>query len=192
MARNVGTTPSVPGGKPGGAGESGVYDVTPATEGYVKEGYTKETHRKGEKSPTLDRLGDFMKNELSAVETYDLALKSIRDPEFSASLRNLRDSHDKRVGLIRDKIMAWGGDPPKSSGAWGTFAKVVQRGADLFGDRTAIAALEEGEDRGIKMYEKDLDELDPATRDFVTMELLPEQRNTHALCRSLERFAKAS
>ena len=40
----------------------------------------------------------------------------------------------------------------EGSGAWGAFAKLVQGGADLLGDASAVSALEEGEDHGIKTY----------------------------------------
>jgi hypothetical protein len=73
-----------------------------------------------------------------------------------------------------------------SSGAWGAFAKAVQVGADLLSVSVAVAALEAGEDRGLRVYTSDLDECDHDTRYFIATTLLPEQRRTHDLCRSLK------
>jgi hypothetical protein len=141
---------------------------------------------------SLDKLDECLRGEISAVQTYDLALQNLEATEIMGALRQLRDSHDRRVTLIRDRIRSWGAMPPETSGAWGTFARLIQRGADLFGDKAAISALEEGEDHGLKLYLEDLDDIDLDTREFIRHELLPDQRRTHDLCRSLYRFVKAA
>ena len=140
----------------------------------------------------LEKLDECLRGEISAVQTYDLALQSLEISEIGGALRQLRDSHDRRVTLIRDRIRSWGAVPSETSGTWGAFARLIQRGADLFGDRAAIAALEEGEDHGLKLYTEDLDDIDLDTREFIRHELLPDQRRTHSLCRSLYRFVKAA
>lgn len=141
---------------------------------------------------SLEKLDECLRGEISAVQTYDLALKNLEKSEIAGALRQLRDSHDRRVTLIRDRIRSWGAVPSENSGVWGAFARLIQRGADLFGDKGAIAALEEGEDHGLKLYTEDLDDIDLDTREFIRLELLPDQRRTHALCQSLYRFVKAA
>jgi hypothetical protein len=141
---------------------------------------------------TLDCLNEFYRRECSAVETYDLAIKSTKDPELCRSLTQLRQDHAERVGVLRNKICELAGEPSESSGAWGAFAKTVQAGADFLGDTVAVAALEEGEDRGIKMYTDALRDGDPIVRDLVGTVLMPAQRRSHDLCRSLKSFVKAA
>jgi demethoxyubiquinone hydroxylase (CLK1/Coq7/Cat5 family) len=141
---------------------------------------------------TIDKLDELLRGELSAVETYDLALRSVHKTQLSHALQQLRDNHARRVDLLRDRLMAVGYEASQTSGAWGAFARLVQRGADLLGDKAAMAALEEGEDHGLQRYTEDLDALDAQTREFVRGELLPEQERTHDLCRSLFRFVKAA
>ncbi|HRI64865.1 MAG TPA: DUF2383 domain-containing protein [Polyangium sp.] len=155
---------------------------------------TPTTLRTGESKPqsTVDRLNEFLRGELSSVETYDLALQAINDPQLIGSLRQIRESHERRAGLLRERIRTLGGEPAHSSGVWGAFARAVQRGADLLGHRAAIAALEEGEDQGKKRYSRDLDELAKAEQEFVEKDLAPEQIRTHDLARSLQKFAKAA
>jgi uncharacterized protein (TIGR02284 family) len=155
---------------------------------------TPNTLRTGESKneSTTDQLNDFLRGELASVETYDLALHAIKDPELTGTLRQIRDSHERRVGLLRDRIRALGGEPAISSGAWGAFSRAVQRGADLLGNRVAVAALEEGEDQGKKRYSRDTDELSKTEREFVEKELAPEQIRTHDLARSLQKFVKAA
>jgi uncharacterized protein (TIGR02284 family) len=152
------------------------------------------TKRTGEptKSSTVERLNDLLRGELASVETYELALKSVRDAELTSSLRQIRDSHERRVTLLSAKVRELGGEPSESSGVWGAFARIVQRGADLLGHRAAIAALEEGEDQGKRRYSRDLDELEESMRTFVLTELAPEQRRTHDLAQSLQKFVKAA
>jgi demethoxyubiquinone hydroxylase (CLK1/Coq7/Cat5 family) len=146
----------------------------------------------GVENKSLDKLQECLRGELSAVETYELALQGVKGKEISHPLRQLRDSHERRVIMIRNHILSLGGQPSETSGAWGTFARLVQRSADLFGDKAAMSALEEGEDHGLKMYSEDLDGCDTATREFIVVELLPEQQRSHDLCRSLDRFVKAA
>jgi hypothetical protein len=137
-------------------------------------------------------LNELLRGELSAVETYQLALAAINDLEVARVLRQLRDQHEQRVLKLRDRIRQHGGDPVGGSGAWGLFAKLVQRGADLLGDRAAAAALEEGEDHGVRAYARHAEDFQPEVRDFVTRELLPAQRASHDLCRTLQQFVKAA
>jgi hypothetical protein len=144
------------------------------------------------KSSDADKLKELYRGELSAVETYELGLKHVKDTAVSDTLRELRDGHQRRVGLIRGRLGAFGGELPASSGVWGAFAKTVQAGADLLGTRSAIAALEQGEDRGMKMYRGDFSECDADTRMFIENELRPEQEKSHATCSALKKQMKAA
>lgn len=132
------------------------------------------------------KLSECLRGELAAVETYELALKHINHVGVHQTLQVILDSHARRVELIRDKMVRAGMEVPKSSGVWGAFAKAIQAGADLVSVPTAVAALEAGEDRGIKIYTTDLDGLEQDARSFISTTLLPEQQRTHELCRSLK------
>ncbi|MDI1446186.1 DUF2383 domain-containing protein [Polyangium sp. 6x1] len=179
------------------AAASEVATVARAAAESAKEAFKDEvpsTRRTGEpsKESTLDRLNDLLRGELASVETYDLALRSVRDADLTSSLRQIHESHQRRVDRLRNKVRELGGEPAQSSGVWGAFARIVQRGADLLGHRAALAALEEGEDQGKKRYMRDTDELEPPVRDFVLQELAPEQQRTHDLAQSLQKFVKAA
>ena len=141
---------------------------------------------------TIERLNELVRGELASVETYDLALHAIRDSELMGPLRQIRNSHERRVNLLCERIRSLGGEPAKSSGVWGAFARAIQRGADMLGNRVALAALEEGEDQAKKRYTRDLDELYMAEREFVERDLVPEQIRTLDLARSLQEYVKAA
>ena len=129
---------------------------------------------------SVEQLNHFLRGEISAVETYQLALSKIDHISTTRDelLVNLK-SHQDRVMMLQDAIRALGGEPATSSGTWGAFAKVVERGAKVLGEKVAIAALEEGEDHGLKDYKKDIEELDGEDRLLVTDKLLPLQQQTH-------------
>jgi hypothetical protein len=99
---------------------------------------------------------------------------------------NLR-SHEQRMNLLTSEVRRLGGTPADSSGMWGTFAKMVEGGAKSLGEKAAIAALEEGEDHGRNDYQRELDKLDPTTREFVRTRLLAEQLRTHDALSSLKK-----
>lgn len=143
-------------------------------------------------SESADKLNECLRGEISAMETYELALRSVTHIELSHALRQLHDSHERRVTSLRRRLRGIGAEQSYTSGAWGAFARIVQRGADLFGDKAAMAALEEGEDHGLRLYSQNLENVDEATREFIRMELLPDQQRSHDLCRSLQRFVKAA
>lgn len=134
----------------------------------------------------INKLNSFLRGELSAVESYRQALGVFKDPTVSAEVQQCLQSHQDRVMRLRERIMQMGGEPADSSGLWGAFAKTVQGGADLLGESAAIAALEEGEDHGLRDYRTDISMLDMDTRTFVQNELLPSQQRTHQLMSSLK------
>jgi len=136
---------------------------------------------------TIEQLNSFLRGEMSAVETYQMALGKI---DHVSSLRdellvNLK-SHQDRVLMLQDALLACGGTPATSSGPWGAVAKVIEGGATLLGEKATVAALEEGEDHGLADYRSDLSGLDAPTRELVEHELLPAQQHTHDRLRALK------
>jgi uncharacterized protein (TIGR02284 family) len=127
----------------------------------------------------VDTLNSFLRGEISAVETYRQALEKLTDSRARSELEECARSHEQRVEKLRAQVIRLGGQPEKTSGAWGGFAKLVEGGAKLFGEKAAIAALEEGEDRGLRLYKDDIDKLDPTTRVLVEKDVLPAQVRTH-------------
>ena len=129
---------------------------------------------------SIEKLNSFLRGEISAVETYQMALEKVDHISTTRDelLVNLK-SHQDRVMTLQESIRALGGEPATGSGPWGKFAKAVEGGAKVFGEKAAIAALEEGEDHGLKDYKKELEDLDPMTRQMVESDLLPKQQATH-------------
>ena len=131
------------------------------------------------KDQDIDQLNSFLRGEIAATETYAHAIEKTDHLGALAVLRECHENHQDRVNVLRAEIRAAGGEPAEGSGAWGTFAKAVEGGAALFGDSAAVAALEEGEDHGLRDYRGDLEDLSPPARDLVIKRLLTEQQKTH-------------
>jgi uncharacterized protein (TIGR02284 family) len=142
---------------------------------------------RAEADKTVDALNGFLRGEISAVETYRQAIEKLSNSSTVGQLEDCRRSHERRVAKLRDQVAQLGGEPTKDSGAWGAFARLVEGGAKAFGERAAVAALEEGEDHGLKLYRNDLDKLDAAARQLVEADLLPEQEQTHQFMSTLKR-----
>lgn len=109
-----------------------------------------------------DELNKLLKNELSAIETYQQALeKKDTDPEHITAINELSailDDHQRAASRIKVAIEQKGGEPVRTSGAWGTWSKVVMGTAQLFGDKAALKALKEGEESGLEEYESVLND----------------------------------
>ncbi|NLE88793.1 MAG: DUF2383 domain-containing protein [Myxococcales bacterium] len=127
----------------------------------------------------IKQLNSFLRGELSAVQSYDQCLEKIESPQLGDTLRELRQSHLERARLLEQKVSQLGGKPSKDTGAWGGFAKLVERGATAFGEKAAIMALEEGEDHGRDDYKRDIGALSAECQAFVRGRIMPEQQRTH-------------
>ena len=127
----------------------------------------------------VQTLNSFLRGEISAVETYKQALDHVKAEHLRSELEQMERDHEARVASLREHIEKLGGRPAEGSGVWGTFAKVMQAGADVVGEKAAIAALEEGEDHGLADYKRDVDQLHGEQRRFAKIELLPAQQRTH-------------
>jgi uncharacterized protein (TIGR02284 family) len=135
----------------------------------------------------VDVLNSFLRGEISAVETYRQALEKVKEAQITSQLQTCMQSHSKRVSALSEQIRSLGGSPETKSGVWGSFAKAVEAGAKTFGEKTAVAALEEGEDHGRNDYRRDIDKLDGAARQFVQSTLIPEQQRTHDAMSALKK-----
>lgn len=140
----------------------------------------------------IDQLNSFLRGELSAVETYRIALEKLeRGSVNRTQLEACMSSHQRRVEKLTSRIQALGGVPADSSGAWGVMTKAIESTAAAMSDQTAIAALESGEDHGLADYRADADKLTADVRSIVTSELLPAQEDTHARMSQLKKSMQA-
>lgn len=144
----------------------------------------------GQDERLCESLADLLRGELAAIETYEQALEKIDGFPDGTRLREIHAEHVYAANALRGRLGQHTTDIPRSSGAWGTFAKAVEGVAKLFGNATALKALEEGEQHGIKEYERAMEKdwLDPELRSLIVSELLPKCRShVFTLQRLMER-----
>jgi bacterioferritin (cytochrome b1) len=131
------------------------------------------------------QLNSFLRGEISAAETYRMAIDKAGDSDKNAAniglLRGIQEEHGRAAQAIRDRIRELGGEPSDSSGAWGAWAKFTQGTANLFGDTSSLKALKEGEEHGLKDYEEGLDDVDATSAELVENQLIPAQQRHVAL-----------
>lgn len=101
-----------------------------------------------------EQLNSLLRGELSAVETYEQAIPKFEDTATVQALTRIAGDHRTASTMLRDSIRTIGGEPDKSSGMWGSFAKTVTGAAKILGPQTVLAALREGEEHGIAEYDK--------------------------------------
>ncbi len=128
----------------------------------------------------IDQLNGLLRGEISAAETYRMGIDKTSgnnsDSVNYGLLREIQAEHGRAAQAIRDRIRELGGEPADSSGAWGTWAKVVQGVADLFGDTLALKSLKEGEEHGLKDYQASLDFVDSVSADLINNQFIPAQQ----------------
>ncbi|PWT96188.1 MAG: ferritin [Candidatus Melainabacteria bacterium] len=136
-------------------------------------------------SHCADKLNGLLKGEIAAVETYEQALEKITNPDIRLELEDVQQCHADRAGLLTRTVASMGKEPTQGGGPWGAFAKLIEGGAKVFGEKAAIGVLEEGEDKGLADYRKLQEDSDPIIHSIVK-ELLPRQEETHAKMSSLK------
>ena len=139
-----------------------------------------------ENQQAVETLNSFLRGEISAVETYRQALERLNHSTARSQLLDCHLSHEQRIEKLRAQVARLGGQPSDDSGAWGAFAKLIEGGAKIFGEKAAISALEEGEDHGLKLYRDEIGKLDQESRRLVETELLPAQERTHRTMSSIK------
>jgi Domain of unknown function (DUF2383) len=139
----------------------------------------------------IERLQACLRSELSATETYQLALSKVSHVGIHSVLQQILASHAARAERLGAHLRWIGADVTEGSGVWGAFAKIMQASADIFGDRAAITVLKEGEDHALKLYVEVVQRCDALTQGLIEKYLLPEQRRTRELCWSLKEYVSA-
>jgi hypothetical protein len=125
-----------------------------------------------------EKLNSLLQGELSAVETYNMALEKVKTPSTVTVLSACRGCHADRVARLTEMVTSLGTVPTTTSGPWGSFAKLVEAGAVVFGEGSAVGALKEGEDQGLDTYRGAAKHKDDVSGDFVSINLLPAQEKT--------------
>ena len=126
----------------------------------------------------ISALSELQSGEISAVESYDLAIKKIRDAELIPTLETCRNAHAQRERILKDLLHDLGAAPRKGSGWWGGLAHAVESSAAWLGDRTAVAVLSAGEEYGSSQYQAHLSALGQHAWKIVHDELMPAQKKT--------------
>ena len=127
----------------------------------------------------IRQLNSFLRGEISAAETYRMAIDKVADEADVANaglLREIQEEHGRAAQGIRDRIRELGGEASDSSGAWGAWAKTVQGTMNLFGDAAALKSLKEGEEHGLKDYQEAVDDVDPSSAQLIQNQLIPAQQ----------------
>jgi len=133
----------------------------------------------GDTGESITQLNSLLRGEISAAETYRMAIEKVADGADATNaglLREIQEEHGRAAQGIRDRIRELGGEASDSSGAWGAWAKTVQGTMNLFGDAAALKSLKEGEEHGLKDYQEAVDDVDPSSAQLIQNQLIPAQQ----------------
>jgi uncharacterized protein (TIGR02284 family) len=139
-----------------------------------------------QQADTAVKLNDLLRGELSAIESYNQAIKHLNQLNMMPILEEAHNCHVERANTLSKKVRDLGGQPVESSGVWGALAKILESGAHLFGDKATITVLEEGEDHGLEQYTTLCSDSNLEVRSIVR-QFLPKQELTHSIMRDLKR-----
>jgi uncharacterized protein (TIGR02284 family) len=126
----------------------------------------------------VGQLNSLLRGEISAVQTYDQAIRKLADEHGpdAAELRRIAQEHGEHAQELRVRVRALGGEPDDSAGAWGSLVQAIEGASKMLGDGSALRALREGEEHGLRDYRDAISELDLESRRVVQDVLLPAQK----------------
>ncbi len=140
---------------------------------------------------TESTLNSLLRGELSATETYQQALTKVGDEPGVEELRRIHHEHREAANTLRQHVRDHGSIPTHGSGIWGAFAKAMESMAKLFGDRSAVCTLREGEKQGCDLYKGALNDphLSPDCKALISSHLLPQtEEHVRALDQIIEKL----
>lgn len=143
---------------------------------------------------TIDTIDKLLRDELAAKETYQQVLDKFREDASLGSadyLKPIYEDHKEAVASLQEQAIQLGGTPTEDSGIWGTWSEIVQGGANMLGQKTALKALQQGEKTGADDYEEALQDPDlpSEVRSLIETKLLPAQQSH---MRTLDRLYDAA
>jgi Domain of unknown function (DUF2383) len=125
----------------------------------------------------IGEFNTYLAGEISAVETYELALKNIDKADIVNALVLCHKSHATRVEKLKACVLEMGGVPGLGTGVWGSFAKLCQESTGS--ETAAIAALEQSEAERLVQYEAQQKIVVSPVIQILQNDLLPAQHETH-------------
>ena len=139
-------------------------------------------------------LHRLLKGELAATDSYERALGDLKDHPSRDLLWSFLEDHRRAVSVLRRHTAESGEEPDKTGGAWGAFARAVERVAAWIDDPTTLKALKEGEVHGVDEYRAAVSEnhLSAGLKRIIEEELLPLQsEHVEELDLVIDRLEKA-
>jgi hypothetical protein len=143
------------------------------------------------RAPNLEVLKDLCKEEIAAARTYEKALSLPVLARHSDVLERCHASHQHRAAELGRRITTLGIEPPSAPGVWGSLLPTLATAAAAMSEKLAISLLEESEDRALRRYRDQLQQLDPVNRAFLIERIVPAQDASHAAISELKQVVSA-
>lgn len=126
-------------------------------------------------------LENIYRDEMLAVETYELALRETRLGSALQQEFSRQSSHRDRLVAVEQRIAQRGAECPDSSDGQGFLVILLDGAAVSASDQAAVDVLRQWETQKLSDYQAQHDALDAQDADFVFGELLPAQVASHRI-----------
>ena len=125
---------------------------------------------------SIHTCNKLLQDERSAVQTYTKVIRRFRDEPAIDKLTALRHDHRLAVHDLELEISHIGGEPIRETHPWRRIRSLIDRSDDLWGDDSAVEALQKVEHRILDDYRQSLQEEDlllPKCRRLCCARLIP-------------------
>ena len=131
----------------------------------------------------LEHINEILKGEFAAIEAYRKVEEKIKTNPEAYRLNQFKRDHENATVYWQMQAKNIGIKPERNSLSWGTFVSVIIQATKVFGDKTALWSLKQGEVHGLNQYKKMLlsKELQDKQKEMIRKIFIPRQKR-HISC----------
>jgi hypothetical protein len=135
---------------------------------------------------TLERLTLLCAQELTAAQTYQQVLTIADLSRHVGVLSRCYASHRSRAVALTERVAAFEGVVPRSSGVWGPMKSLLSTPVPIASERLVIDLLDQAESAWLQNYQDELHRLSASDREFLSNRILPAQQTTREAVKDLK------
>ena len=124
-------------------------------------------------------LGEILRGEHAASESYVQALAGIASVVRQTELKRIKSDHENAIRTLKENLNVETYTNVKGSGSWGLVTESLIGAAKLISDDATLSALRRGEEHGLALYQKVKDsDLPFNIKELIEKKFIPQQ-NEH-------------
>jgi hypothetical protein len=122
-------------------------------------------------------IDEILRGEMSASDSYEQVASNLSSDVEKSRLNEFKQEHLAAIDFWKTQATVDGAVPETDSGVWGKAVEAFVGTSKLLGNTSALRALREGEEHGLKNYQELLerDDLTTVQKNQIKRQFIPTQ-----------------